>query len=267
MIVVVPEGGLCNRLRVVASSWMLAQALGQGLCVHWLRTADFNSRFDALFEVEGLPFEVQERRAMGLPGKIISRGREWAARAAGWAFLGPSQTEPGRFDMVSAVSALARRQIFIRTNSRLAQQPGMFDIFRPGGVAAHRISQLQPRSRASIGVHVRRTDNLRAQAESTLERFVDLMRAELATAPSAEFFVATDEPVVLEAFMRQFGERVWEYPKRAYSRNDPVAIIDAVVDLYSLAHTRRLIGSYWSSFTDTAADIRGIPCVIAKAQP
>ena len=38
---------------------------------------------------------------------------------------------------------------------------------------------------------------------------------------------------------------------------------DARLDLYCLAATDKLIGSYWSSFTDIAADMRGIEKVIA----
>jgi hypothetical protein len=37
---------------------------------------------------------------------------------------------------------------------------------------------------------------------------------------------------------------------------------DAVVDLYCLAGCRKLLGSYYSTFTDTAAAIHGIPLEI-----
>ena len=38
---------------------------------------------------------------------------------------------------------------------------------------------------------------------------------------------------------------------------------DALLDLYCLAAAKKLIGSYWSSFTDIAADMKGIEKVIA----
>ena len=265
MISVLPEGGLCNRLRVVASSLMLAQAAGQSLRVHWLQTPDFNARFDALFDTTGLPFELQEGRAMNRPAKALARSRAWLARLQGAVLLGPAQTEPGQFDIASAAARIGQRDVFIRTNSRLGHRRGMFDIFKPVGQAREALAPLQPRLAASVGVHISRTDNLTAAAESTLERFEALMRTELAARPDTQFFVATDEPAVLQQLQQTFGSRVWEYRKRAYARDDPTAIVDAVVDLYALAATRKLIGSYWSSFTDTAADIRGIECVIARA--
>jgi hypothetical protein len=265
MILVMPEGGLCNRLRVVASSLMLAQATGQNMRVHWLQTPDFNARFDALFDTVGLPFELQEGRALSTPAKAWARSREWVARLQGALMLGHAQTEPGSFDITAQATRIGSRNVFIRTNSRLGRRPGMFDVFKPTGQARAEIAQLQPRLQDSVGVHIRRTDNLTAAAQSTLDRFEALMRAEQALRPDVQFFVATDEPAVLSQLQQSFGSCVWEYRKRAYARDDPTAIVDAVVDLYSLASTRRLIGSYWSSFTDTAADIRGIDCVIARS--
>ena len=51
---------------------------------------------------------------------------------------------------------------------------------------------------------------------------------------------------------------------RNFIHNDPRGIQDAVIDLYSLANCRKLIGSYWSSFSEVAAQLRGIELVIAK---
>ena len=160
---------------------------------------------------------------------------------------------------------IGRRDVFIQTNSRLGHRPGMFDVFKPTGPALAALQGLQARLRDSVGVHIRRTDNVQAAAVSTLDRFMALMQAELAAWPDTRFFVATDEPAVLRQLQQTFGQRVWEHPKRAYARNDPKANVDAVVDLYALAATRKLIGSHWSSFTDTAAELRGIGCVIAGA--
>ncbi len=265
MIWVMPEGGLCNRLRVVASSVLLAQATGQGLGVHWLQTRDFNARFDALFDTTQLPFELREGCARSVAAKAWSRSHEWRARLRGAVVLLHAQTEPGVFDMAEQARRIGGRDVYIRTNSRLGWRRGMFDIFKPGAPARAQLTPLLPRLSSSVGVHIRGTDNVRATAESTLERFTALMQTELAARPDSQFFVATDEPAALGQLQRTFGSRVWEHPKRAYDRDDPVAIVDALVDLYALAHTRKLIGSYWSSFTDTAADIRGIDCVIAKA--
>lgn len=45
-------------------------------------------------------------------------------------------------------------------------------------------------------------------------------------------------------------------------RNSVQGMHDAMIDLFSLAATDKILGSYWSSFTDVAASMRGIPKVI-----
>ena len=264
MITVLPQGGLCNRLRVVASGWLLAQAAGQPMRVLWQRAPDFNARFDALFETSCLPFAVREGSAMHPAAKALDRARGPWARLRGALLLGEAETEPGVFDLQTVLPQLRGRDVFVHTNSRLAFAPGMFDVFRPAGAAAERAAPLHERLSNSVGVHVRRTDNARAAAVSTLARFVELMQAERAAAPDTAFFVATDEPRVLVELRQAVGDGVWEYPKRAYARKDPTAIVDALVDLTSLAQCRKLIGSHWSSFTDIAAEWHGIPLTIAR---
>ncbi len=58
---------------------------------------------------------------------------------------------------------------------------------------------------------------------------------------------------------------MFEYAKPSVARDDPAAMEDAVVDLYALSRCRKIIGSYWSSFTDTAAELGSIERVLAKA--
>lgn len=265
MITVLPEGGLCNRMRVVASAWLLAKEAGQPMRVLWHRTPDFNSRFDALFESRGLPFEVVEKKAMLRPQRAMFRVFDTLAGLRGQRVLTQDNTSPGHFDMASVVSTLSGRDVWVRTNSRLAVAPGMFSLFQPTGEAAQRIAELQPQLQGSIGVHIRGTDNVKARSESPLSTFLAHMHSALQATPDTRFFVATDEPAALAAVQKDFGDRAWEYPKRAYARDDQTAIVDAVVDLFALGACDALIGSYWSSFTDTAADLRGIPCTIARA--
>jgi hypothetical protein len=264
MMTVVPEGGLCNRLRVLASASVLAQATGQQMRAHWYRTPDFNCRFDALFAIVDLPFQVIEGGAMSKPAKALTRWHDLRAALGGTPRLGPRETAPGAFDFDAMAPRLRRGDVFIRSNSCLVSRPRMFQAFKPVGDAASRISGIRARLARSVGVHVRRTDNDKASAFSTLERFVELMHAELLSNADTEFFVATDDPEAIRALRQEFGQRVWEYPKRAYARDEPMSLVDAVVDLYGLGSSRKLIGSYWSSFTDTAAALNDIECVIAR---
>ena len=102
-----------------------------------------------------------------------------------------------------------------------------------------------------IGVHVRRSDNLWSTDVSTDEAFIEAMNRY----PEAKFYIATDDTDVKWRLRETFKGRT--LAQEAFS------IDEAVVDLFCLAHTRRVIGSYWSSFSDMAAEISGIPLEIA----
>ena len=55
-----------------------------------------------------------------------------------------------------------------------------------------------------------------------------------------------------------FPNTITVYDKQSLDRNDPIAIRDAVIDLYNLAHCKKIYGSYYSSFSDIAALWGGI---------
>ena len=265
MITIIPEGGLCNRMRVVASAWLLASASGQPMKVLWYRTPDFNSRFDAIFSTNELPFEVLEAGAMSRVARALFRVRQLLAWSSG-AYV-PSKRdilEPALI-LEPELLKLNGRDCLIRTNSKLASEKDMFSIFVPVGEASTRVRQLTIQTTDCVGVHVRRTDNLQARNVSTTDSFLTLMQAEINIDSKVRFFLATDDAEVSNLFKLKFGDRVWEYPKRAYSRKDSKAIVDAVVDLYALGNCRKIIGSYWSSFTDTAVELNGVECIIAGA--
>ena len=89
------------------------------------------------------------------------------------------------------------------------------------------------------------------------------MSKELEAYPETTFFLATDDKKE-EALLRQtFPGKILSNQDRTLDRNSEAGIHDALLDLYCLASTEKLIGSYWSSFTDIAADMRGIEKVIA----
>jgi len=116
----------------------------------------------------------------------------------------------------------------------------------------------------TIGVHIRRTDNKISATYSPTKLFLSAMETELEHAPETVFFVATDSPQEEECLKVAFPGKIITHRKSTYDRTDPQAIRDAAVDLYALASCRKIFGSYWSSFSDTAAAIYGIPLQILR---
>ena len=52
--------------------------------------------------------------------------------------------------------------------------------------------------------------------------------------------------------------------KKEFSRTDVKGVQDAVIDLYSLAASCKIYGSYFSSFSDIAARIGDIPLKVIR---
>ncbi len=262
----IPEGGLANRLRVLASALLFAQEAEVPLRVHWMRTPDFNAGFSRLFEVEGLGFTLTEHGG-SLVHKLAVRIVEKVLSATGVSVLGDAQTHPSVFDPSNLRRRLGQGRVLLRTNYPLAKAPQMYRLFVPVPPLRALIEQHAGEADKMVGVHLRRGDHAKATERSPLEGFVAAMQAELDARPDTHFFVATDDPPSLQALQQRFGPRLRHYPKRALARNDPLALEDAVVDLFTLARSRRLIGSYWSSFSDMAHDLGGQPYyVIGKGE-
>ena len=97
-----------------------------------------------------------------------------------------------------------------------------------------------------VGVHIRRTDNAVSMGKSTTEQFI-----------------ATDDQREEDLLRSRFPGKIISNQSRTIDRNSVAGMHDALLDLYCLAASDKIIGSYWSSFTDTAADMRGIEKVIA----
>ncbi len=105
------------------------------------------------------------------------------------------------------------------------------------------------------GVHIRRTDNAVSMGKSTTEQFIAEMEKELSLHPETRFFLATDDQTEEDRLRALFPGKIISNQSRTIDRNSVAGMHDALLDLYCLAACDKLIGSYWSSFTDIAGKI------------
>jgi hypothetical protein len=258
MITLEPIGGLGNRMRVLDSGMALSRHTGCELHVVWTVRNQMPCRFDELFEI---PAAFASLRQVRDP-RLLRGLRLRRARAAYARFI----------DIAEARQLVAAGESFVA----LANTPGVmirtYDRFFPNATpyadlvpapairqALEHYRELLPRM---VGVHIRRQDNRQSIAVSPTEQFLRKMRAEVELEPATEFFLATDDLSEEALLRREFGARIHTHPKKSVRRGDRRSAHDAVVDLYCLAGCRKLLGSFYSSFTDTAAAIRGIPLEI-----
>jgi hypothetical protein len=254
----VPDGGLCNRMRAVDSAIALARERNWELTVHWRQHRGIlNCRFDRLFEpIPGL--ELREVRGMppGFDDSLRSRVLRFMTSGRS-----VSRAESATFfAAASGQTDLSRsKALYIVSYSRFHPNVDQYSDFRP----TEEVRQLVDReTRAftahTIGMHIRRTDNKKSIEHSPLELFEEAIERELAIDPRADFYVASDSTATKQRLLDRFGPRILCNLSEP-DRDSPEGVVQAAVELYALARTCRIYGSYWSSFSHTAAHIGHIP--------
>ena len=273
MITLVPTGGLGNRMKAIASGIALAQAANTRLRIIWFQDWGLGCHFDDLFnplKVHNVDIELKE--ASFFDKYTIDRPRLKNL------FL-PHLFESIRFDAClyekevtinyyhkfDFLSWCKNRDVYIA--SCIAFYPstlpkGAFDVFRPVPELLERINKIGHSCPASVvGVHIRRTDNATAIADSPTELFINRMKQE---DEAISFYLATDSEEVKKEMKVVFGEdRIITSPHKA-ERGNLSGMQDALVELYTLSRTSLILGSSHSTFSDTAAAIGDIQCEIIK---
>ena len=138
------------------------------------------------------------------------------------------------------------------------------NLFLPNGQIRKKINdRCSGFSDYTIGVHVRRTDNILSVNESPIELFYKYIDDELKNHNGMTIYLATDSENVKRDFRNRYGNLVITSDNEA-DRGSVEGIQDGIVDLYSLSETSRIYGSYGSSFSELAAEIGGIPLTIVR---
>lgn len=258
MIIIQPSGGLCNRMRVINSGWRLARERNEKLLILWNCNAELNCPFESLFcPVE--EFKITSIRSVADLRKLFYQktAKNYLTNDEILAHRDPD----GRLNPDYVKSLKGNTYIFTWEWFYPAED---YHLFIPTEALQERIDSMTARFGAScVGVHIRRTDNRPAIGKSSTDAFLSSMRKELEADPDTMFYLATDD-MDEEARLREaFPDRILSNQSRCLERDSIEGMHDALLDLYCLANTRKIIGSFFSSFTDIAADMHKIPKVIA----
>ena len=248
-IIVQPQGGLCNRMRTIAGAVSLAEKLNCKVRVLWVRDVMLNSSYEALF-APPQAYSVEEFRLSSIYYKLrwhfykdilqycILDDRWIYKYARGKTFKEFEHlVKDKRLYIVSSADIL-----FDGDNKRLFCP--IKDLLKQNTIVCNK---------DTIGIHIRRTDNANAVKFSPTSLFIERVYKELASNPEVHFYLATDDPREEERFKSEFGNKVYIYHKTSLDRNDPIAVKEALIDLYNLSCCRKIFASYYSSFSDVAA--------------
>ena len=273
MIVIEPTGGICNRMRALDSAIAFSAEKNLKLYVVWILNSDCNCRFSDLFIVPKEFNRLVELKSGRLTEILKKCLRVFFSCFPNY-YLGHKGIETLKGQWGTYIQGIKKfldklhgyNSVYIQTFSRFYYSSSLppFGSFIPLVTIQNRVSLY--REENMVGVHIRRGDNKKSITNSPLEKFIEYMKKEILDDNGVKFFVATDDPESEVVLKDVFPNRIVTHSKESLDRNSPLAIQDAVIDLYCLANCRKLIGSYWSSFSETASEINGIDKIIIKPE-
>lgn len=261
-LTLVPLGGLGNRMRAVASAIQVACETGCRIRIAWRATNDCNARWEDLFQpIDTAALGLSDGQLTIDDGTLAdapaSRGNLWLPtllRKGKYVYQN-SCYRPHADEPVGAL--LNKGNVYIATYYAFADYSNEFlqQIFVPNTLLAQKIAQtIASFTPDTIGIHIRRTDNRQSITESPLTAFHKRMDQALANGEADRLFLCTDDLAVREHLVATYADRI--LCRRIKLRRDSTeAIQDAVVDLWCLSRTKLILGSYYSSFSDTAAEL------------
>ncbi len=259
MLEVEPMAGLANRMRVINSAYWLARDLGKELQVTWTPYEGLNCAFSTLFR-NPEDFSVRER-SPDLFHESSLFPLYFLARSVGYsrALRLISKKE---LDSDQLADLKRRKKILIASVHQFYAPDKPFYPFEPTEAIREKIGTVTGKYTGNtMGVHIRRSDHRISINTSTTEKFIGIMNGCLEADPGTRFFLSTDNPDEENRLVEEFGDRILVTQKEL-SRNSEQGIVDALVDLFCLGKTRKIIGSYYSSFSEVAARLEGIPLEI-----
>jgi hypothetical protein len=243
MLIVIPCGGMGNRLMALVSARVLAEHLGCSLQVCWQPPVWLGDcPVSMLFpDIESLPlpapgsgFVHYHHREGPVPELEARLCAGEAVVLHSYCFIFPQGMPQGEF------------------TDRLRRK---FAQLRPHPEALARVPALPENV---VGVHVRQKDHWRAQRYSPLALFLRVMNGLCERQPDVHFFLATDSGSTRAFLRRRYGARLTTLdPPRSGASVDLARA--ALVDMLALTRTRAIYHSYMSSFSYIAHLMSGRP--------
>ena len=298
MLHLIARGGLCNRMRAMDSLYVLARKLKRPVRVLWVKNVLLGSWYEELFlpladvEVISTPWSkgccrwLRSLQSQYPPMSICGRAlgfldRVESSSEAKWNSLRRLLAHHGchpHYDLYyvdykhgTPQAPLSKERLSESQNPLLNLCSRLYGLRSPTAKHFVPIPALQARISERIrsfdahvvGVHIRRTDSALSIRHSPMSAFEKAMQAELKKNPQTRFYVATDDLQEKKYLQKRFAHQIITSEGMLH-RHRYEGVYEAVVELYALAHTRKIIGSYHSSFSEEAAWIGQKPLQIAR---
>lgn len=272
-ITFVPIGGLANRMRTIASALMLSQQTNSRLNIVWFKDWALYAPFGMLFEpivkerlslreaegYDALLFDRPRKKNLYLPA--VYQSMAFADCIYERSFYSLTQQN---FNFVKWVNEKKNVYMASYTAFQPYENTLMSELFVPVPMVRDKIEKrCSSFSENMIGVHIRRTDNIASIEKSPLELFYRELDLELDKNERNLIYLATDSEEVKSMMKKRYGNKILSSTAPA-DRSSIDGIQDGIADMYTLARTNKIYGSFQSSFSEIASQIGGNQLVILK---
>lgn len=270
-ITFVPVGGLANRMRAIASVTTLAEKTHSGLDVIWFQDWALNAPFSRLFEPISCVHLSMRNASLG-DFLFCDRPRKhnlFVPRLFQLFAFDDCIYERSFYSLIKngfdfEAWMYKKNNVYMASYSAFQQYESdlISKLFVPIEEIRHKVNiQSCLFTENVIGVHVRRGDNVWSIEQSPLQLFYEKLDLEIDNNERTIIYLATDSEEVKVKMKERYGQRV-SFQANSADRSSVSGIQDGIVDMYTLAKTKKIYGSFQSSFSEMAAQISGIPLEI-----
>lgn len=262
-LVVYPRGGLCNRLRAIASAKRLCSQTGARCTIAW-DWGDYRALFDDA--TDWIPYDAAMARNQNviIPGYHHIRHRLSREGGTKRNHRVPVTAYP-RVAVTSWYVFCAAEEPVLR-GRKLYEEHVMEWFPKPNPSILEKVNAFHDAflPARTVGIHVRRTDNKSAIFRSSDKAY--LREGDRLMDRGHHLFLATDNEETLAMMQKHYGDKLISYPKssalkhrwpkKSFNIQD---ITEDLVDLWLLASCEFVTGSIESSYSRVAILLNGSP--------
>jgi len=242
-VTLVPYGGIGNRISAIESAVRLCGRLGASLRVVWLRDWGMKALFGDLFA--------------DIPGIDVVGPSFWNLIAEDWPrkrnLFVPAPFQGIRYDRcfygdkryISLDDIKGARKIYIASCYGFFEGEEDYSIFSPSKCVSERVSVItEGFAGRTVGIHVRRMDNIQSIEKSPTSLFLSRMAAE---PQDTVFYLASDSEDVKREILDAFPGRVITNVL-TLRRGSLESELEAAAEMFALSRCDKIIGSFQSTF-------------------
>lgn len=272
-LIIVPSGGLANRMRAIASGIQLAKDYNYRPKIIWVNNWEVGIKYSDLFAKSSISKYVKEVDALtySLIYEIPRKKNLYISLLFQNLLFNKSIFDEKQ--LLSMDDKKTEILQLIQTSNKVLIRSGLeyynFDLkdycnyFQASGLVNSLLCCIIKNFNTSVyGFHIRRTDNIESIKHSPIDLFIE-EADKLLSIDENKIFLASDSEDVKVIFKEKYKDRVIITPYAA-ARDTKDGMIWAFAEMIALSKTKAIYGSYYSSYSEAAAKLGNVKLIQLK---